>query len=424
MAWSVILLMMISPVVAASGTEFTNNLFTDLGPLIALFGEQVSKQFLSRSLGLADSLLFAMAPLGIITGVVSAIRLSGYTWLRAIVGRATETRGAAGLELTSATSSDICELWDGKSVVRILGTPTILTVVYIQSDGDDLQQNDGPGQESERGALIENDFLDDGIEQSDDRVVDFEDAKERSWFTARESYAVRRSKVGRLQGAVWDQSDDAMPPRSQSAQDRPPPIPPIPPNISLNIRRRPLRRLVRLAAMIAALLQTFVLVFAGTITFTKSVNIDKAPSGNAFALLVTGTVLVCLGLFLCASTLNESSKKEYWKAKLSRQSRPVIQLIWLQKQQTVNEQFFPSFAIRPNVPELLISYAKEDFAHVRHQRVLFGVSPVLRGSLSSLSGSEARIGLYRLRNWWLWHAIPLSVCSFSCHFQIRMVVRS
>jgi hypothetical protein len=72
----------------------------DLGPLIAVFGGQVSKQFLSQSLGLADSILFAMAPLGIITGVVSAIRLSGYTWLRAIVGRATETRGAAGVELT------------------------------------------------------------------------------------------------------------------------------------------------------------------------------------------------------------------------------------------------------------------------------------------------------------------------------------
>jgi hypothetical protein len=81
-----------------------NNLFTDLGPLIALFGEQISKQFLSQSLGLADCVLFAMAPLGIITSVVSAIRLNGYTWLRAIVGRAAETCSTAVVELTSATS--------------------------------------------------------------------------------------------------------------------------------------------------------------------------------------------------------------------------------------------------------------------------------------------------------------------------------
>ncbi|EPS39490.1 hypothetical protein H072_6724 [Dactylellina haptotyla CBS 200.50] len=30
--------------------DFTNNLATDLAPLIALFGEQVMKQFLSESL--------------------------------------------------------------------------------------------------------------------------------------------------------------------------------------------------------------------------------------------------------------------------------------------------------------------------------------------------------------------------------------
>lgn len=47
--------------------NFANNLGSDLAPLLALFGEQVTTQFLSESLSWMDSLLVAIAPLGIIT---------------------------------------------------------------------------------------------------------------------------------------------------------------------------------------------------------------------------------------------------------------------------------------------------------------------------------------------------------------------
>lgn len=69
------------------GDDFSNNLFSDLAPLLTLFGEQVTKQFLSMSLGWADHVLLAMGPLGIITVVVSAIRVSGPKKLKAIIGR-------------------------------------------------------------------------------------------------------------------------------------------------------------------------------------------------------------------------------------------------------------------------------------------------------------------------------------------------
>lgn len=69
------------------GDEFSNNLFSDLAPLITLFGEQVTKQFLSMSMGWADNILLGMAPLGIITIIVSAIRVGGVKALKAIVGR-------------------------------------------------------------------------------------------------------------------------------------------------------------------------------------------------------------------------------------------------------------------------------------------------------------------------------------------------
>jgi hypothetical protein len=44
----------------ADGDDFSNNLFTDLGPIISLFGEQVAKQFMAGSLGWSDNILFAM----------------------------------------------------------------------------------------------------------------------------------------------------------------------------------------------------------------------------------------------------------------------------------------------------------------------------------------------------------------------------
>ena len=70
-----------------AGDEFANNLFSDLAPLLTLFGEQVTKQFLSLSIGWADNFMLAMAPLGILTIVVSSIRVTKNRMLKALVGR-------------------------------------------------------------------------------------------------------------------------------------------------------------------------------------------------------------------------------------------------------------------------------------------------------------------------------------------------
>lgn len=69
------------------GDNFSNNLLSDLAPLLTLFGEQVTKQFLTLSMGWADNILIAMGPLGIITVVINAIRVGGVKQLKAIVGR-------------------------------------------------------------------------------------------------------------------------------------------------------------------------------------------------------------------------------------------------------------------------------------------------------------------------------------------------
>ncbi|UKZ83793.1 hypothetical protein TrVFT333_011606 [Trichoderma virens FT-333] len=99
------------PTVRADGwDDFSNNLATDLAPFLSLFGEQITKQYLSESITTIDYFIFAMAPMGILTAVVSAIRVCG--------------------KLCSSTSRDVCELYNNGGIARVFGRPKILEIVY------------------------------------------------------------------------------------------------------------------------------------------------------------------------------------------------------------------------------------------------------------------------------------------------------
>jgi hypothetical protein len=67
--------------------NLANGFFTDFAPLLQLFGDEVTKQFLATSMGLGDDILLSIAPIGIITIIVCAIRIRGYTWMKALIGR-------------------------------------------------------------------------------------------------------------------------------------------------------------------------------------------------------------------------------------------------------------------------------------------------------------------------------------------------
>lgn len=92
-------------------------------------------QFMSQSIGWADNIVLAMVPLGIITAVVAAIRVGGPSWLRAIIGRAMESRAAVEVELMSSTSKEVCELWNGQDVVRVTGQGPIREFIVMMPQG-------------------------------------------------------------------------------------------------------------------------------------------------------------------------------------------------------------------------------------------------------------------------------------------------
>lgn len=47
--------------------DFSNSLVTDVSPLLSVFSEQVTKQYLSKSITWQDYFIFSMAPMGMLT---------------------------------------------------------------------------------------------------------------------------------------------------------------------------------------------------------------------------------------------------------------------------------------------------------------------------------------------------------------------
>jgi hypothetical protein len=67
--------------------SLVNGIFTDFATLLALFGDVVKKQFRATSIGWGDDILLALGPIGVMTVLVSAIRVCGYQFMKSIIGR-------------------------------------------------------------------------------------------------------------------------------------------------------------------------------------------------------------------------------------------------------------------------------------------------------------------------------------------------
>ncbi|KAF3034502.1 hypothetical protein E8E12_004796 [Didymella heteroderae] len=98
--------------------EFAFDLFSDIAPLLALFGDQFARQFTSESLTWVDHLIFAMVPLGTLIVITGAIRVQGPRIAKSFIGRGRESRALAEIELMSSTSGEVFELFNSKSIIR------------------------------------------------------------------------------------------------------------------------------------------------------------------------------------------------------------------------------------------------------------------------------------------------------------------
>lgn len=97
---------------------------------------------MSETLTWPDHFIFAMVPLGILTAVIGAIRVSGARWMRAVVGRARETRAFAEFELMSSTSHEVCELFNGTYIVRAMGRPQLQQFILLHDPAQSAAHSD------------------------------------------------------------------------------------------------------------------------------------------------------------------------------------------------------------------------------------------------------------------------------------------
>ncbi|KAK4238837.1 hypothetical protein C8A03DRAFT_14755, partial [Achaetomium macrosporum] len=298
--------------------DFANNLATDLAPLVALFGEQATKQFLSESTTTLDNFIFAMAPLGILTAVVSAIRVCGGPSLRAFIGRAQEGGGIAEAELCSSTSRDVCELYHNGAIVRVFGRPKILEVVHV------------------REAAVPDDS--DGKTPPEYGIYSFRE------YIKKESFRnVGWEEDGKRESLKRKLGDDEALTEAETGKDVEDEFAPNP-NLSFNIgiREQP-RYVIWLAATVGFIAQASVLVFGFLVTYPLAWPKDEGlPPAWAFPLMSVGTILLCGGMFSCAFLVERSTKERVFRRPSGRSESFTFYVVQ-PGNQIIGDQTFDSF---------------------------------------------------------------------------------
>ncbi|KAJ5703790.1 hypothetical protein N7493_010928 [Penicillium malachiteum] len=313
-----LLLGLVPCVLADDWEDFTNNLATDLAPLITLFGERLTKQFLSESTSLVDNFIFALSPLGVLTAVVSVIRICGSSSLRAFVGRAQEGPAEAEGELLPCVSESTAELFNDGGISRVFGRPRIVEIVAWENE------DKSTGEKSvEIGTL--RDALATGAWSCKGSGVDLDDIKDPNYMPEMDI-----------------------------------------PNLSLNkgIKQKDIFWFYA-AAILGALLQIGVLVYAAVTVFVcpKSFTVNGGRVDSyAFPFYVIGTSLLFMGMFYCAVIIERSSKEHYFKP------RKPSKLYWLQPgDQDVGDQVFNSFLAVKEGPD---SSMTKKLSYIKSRRVM------------------------------------------------------
>lgn len=319
-------------VVADWWDDFANNLATDLAPVIALFGEAPTKQFLSESLTYLDYFIFVMAPLGILTAVVSAIRVCGGSSLRAFIGRSQEGMGTIEAELCSSTSRDVCELYNNGGISRMIGRPRLLEVVYDPT----ADEYDSDGKETVPLYSVQEYF---------ERNASG-DGKRKWVEMVPGPGGVLPDRPAERPGEGSD-----LEARSSSYQKANTPKLFAPsPNLTLNVWMKKVPTATKYAAVVAGVVtQGGVLVLGAVLTYYLGLSReDAAVSKYGFPLTACGTVMLGIGVFLCAFLVGESTSERKFQ-QVNDETGPGQQrgphFAWLQLGgQRVGDQEFDAFA--------------------------------------------------------------------------------
>jgi ankyrin repeat protein len=234
----------------------------------------------------------------------------------------------------SSTSQDVCELWSGEGVVRVMGRPVLLQMVCVE-------------------------------DSSGSHIYTLKEAIEKGYYMN------------------TNRSNDFHPEPKESGFGE------NPPNLSLNVNMIPLSRWMLVLMITAGLvLQGGVLAFAATSQYVLQLSNEDDGSINVygFPIFTAGTVILALSMYLCAHIIESSTDEETWVPKTPAAIKTVI---WLQQGgQTVGDQRFECFA-RCITDSRGIITSRKSKRKDRTRLVYFSVISTLFGFVAQFVGLRA-----------------------------------
>ncbi|KAI5813867.1 hypothetical protein BZA77DRAFT_267852, partial [Pyronema omphalodes] len=348
---------------------------------------------MSQSLGWLDHIIMAMAPLGILTAMVAAIRIGGPSWLKALIGRARENTATAELELMSSTSHDVGELWNGQTIVRTLGSPEVKQLIFVEN-GESIDSCFGlyTVETAEEIDLIRREGM------KKDWL--FQYMKIHSLLGTRQYQVIYSLFIAPLyshltanlknifayQSVTSDNQDiehDASE-KDSSEHNVSRKTLRTAPSISLNLHGGSKTEDLVVAAFCGIFLQLSVLAFSGLTVYhpvlKKYFQKDgRSVESYAFPLMAIGTGILSVGVMVCSAVVEQSTEETKWTLQNDIESSETgaARILWLQKSHTVSDQNFDSFVIVAPKPKHIIlssqrtrSQENSSYIHVRDGSML------------------------------------------------------
>ncbi|KAJ4246272.1 hypothetical protein NW762_013623 [Fusarium torreyae] len=341
-----------------------------------------------------------MAPIGIITIIVSAIRVGGPMWLKAVVGRAKENISNIEMELMSSTSREVCDLYNGTSIVRSAGTAPVWEYICLfpkgstgsssakslqirfmtlkqAVDGGLLEEMaEAPNKSSPRSGKVMHKFQGaDGGARATTTSVTTKKTLRNKLLSFRHLGLNAPEECDAEQGTPHEHSDHLQARNNEgvlenaAATDETPILTIIhdisldAPNISLNLQNSHNRIWIRLVATIGVVLQSGVMIFFGLMTHPKYKSHfqrdDKPVANHAAPMTVTGTGLVVLAMIICGHVIESSTEEKFYRTTKDFE----IGMYWVQQEQTVADQVFESFVTYPSSPRSIITMSRRKVVH-------------------------------------------------------------
>ncbi|KAF5519823.1 hypothetical protein CGCA056_v008242 [Colletotrichum aenigma] len=251
------------------------------------------------SMGGADNFLLAMGPIGVITIVVNAIRIGGCILLKSLIGRS-RTQAVAEQELLSSTSSEVCEVWNGQHVSRLIGEPRGILTVVLESDGKMMTLPKALG----LGHITTKD----NRSKSNHFLLDCVAPGLLSTFVLNYVLKVSPSNDGAKSGD--DQHNYSLEDNASHAALN------LPPNLTLNTRSKPANPCeIWSWAGLGLILHTFAVVYPGITTYYFKWNKgETAVARYSYPCFAAGTVSLAIGVMLCGHIIESATQETIYSS--------------------------------------------------------------------------------------------------------------